>query len=513
MANLEKEALEYLEMGFSVIPVKLDKKPVLPSWVEYQKRKPTRAEVSNWFTGYDNIAGVAIITGAVSGLVVLDLEEGADITGLEIPHTPTAKTGGGGRHGYFKHPGFQVKNSAKQLGPKIDVRGDGGYVVAPPSISSKGAYEWLIDLDTPLAPMPEWLVKKPQASAEIQRDDSAANKILPADAKPIEQDKTWGDILRGVEEGRRHDSATRIAGKLLRHFPSKDHDRFVLPAFEAWNGLNIPPLEPQELRSIYISLKQKHESANPEKAPKHERQLLTASDLLKMPDDEKPEFLINMLVPENGITALSGHPGVGKSWIMLHMAQCVATGARFLDEFGTKQGNVLVVDEESGKWNLKDRIHMLGYPDDIPVYFYSQNGFKVDEKEDLDKLLETVAEKDIKLVIIDPFVAIHSKVENSAEEAHAVMEFLQRFNSIGAAVLMIHHHRKGGIGGGGLSLRGSSAFSGRLDSHITVSSADKSLNPLNLDIEQEKSRRGSKVAPFRIALLQNMETGSMSASI
>jgi hypothetical protein len=88
MPSLEKEALEYLEQGFSVIPVKLDKRPVLPSWLEYQKHKPTRAEVSNWFTGYENIAGVAIVTGKVSNIVVLDVEVDGDITGLKMPRTP-----------------------------------------------------------------------------------------------------------------------------------------------------------------------------------------------------------------------------------------------------------------------------------------------------------------------------------------------------------------------------------------------------------------------------------------
>ena len=83
-----EQALRYLNHGFSVIPVGRDKKPLLSSWAEYQKRKPTEAEVREWWFKYEPV-GVAIITGQISGLVVLDVEKGGDITPLNLPFTPT----------------------------------------------------------------------------------------------------------------------------------------------------------------------------------------------------------------------------------------------------------------------------------------------------------------------------------------------------------------------------------------------------------------------------------------
>jgi putative DNA primase/helicase len=99
-------------------------------------------------------AHVAIATGARSGLIVIDLDckpgkDGlASLNALAEPHggllrTCMVRTGSGGLHLYFKHPGGHVANSAGEMGPGIDVRGEGGYVIAPPSGHvSGGRYEW-----------------------------------------------------------------------------------------------------------------------------------------------------------------------------------------------------------------------------------------------------------------------------------------------------------------------------------------------------------------------------------
>ncbi len=81
-------------------------------------------------------ANVAIATGAISGLVVIDIDgpdgEASLATLPPMPETRIVQTGRG-RHLYFAHPGGAVPNSAGKLGKGIDVRGDSGYVVAPPS--------------------------------------------------------------------------------------------------------------------------------------------------------------------------------------------------------------------------------------------------------------------------------------------------------------------------------------------------------------------------------------------
>jgi len=240
-----EQALKYLEHGFSVIPVGRDKKPIIQSWAEFQGRKPAEDEVRQWWFELEP-SGVAIITGKVSNLVVLDTEKGADVSKLSIPETPTVATGGGGQHYYFKHPSRDIQNATRFM-PLMDIRGDGGYVVAPPSLHPSGnAYEWIKGLETPLAEMPEWMDTKQQ-----KQPTPSLETTQPKNA--------WEDLMHGVEEGRRHDAAVRVVGKLLAHIPRKDREGVVLPLLEAWNATNTPPLPQDELWNIYDDIRERHE--------------------------------------------------------------------------------------------------------------------------------------------------------------------------------------------------------------------------------------------------------------
>lgn len=158
---------DYIEKySLSVIPIrKGEKKPDITSWMPYQQRLPTQSELDSWFSeGHKK--NIAVVTGHLSGIVVLDLDEkngkSASKTlaelGYELPEvTVIARTPSGGWHYYFKHPGFHVSTRAGVL-EGIDIRGDGGCTVLPPSKLQEGSYEWLFSPDsTPIADMPEWL--------------------------------------------------------------------------------------------------------------------------------------------------------------------------------------------------------------------------------------------------------------------------------------------------------------------------------------------------------------------
>ena len=154
-----EEILSYLDRGFSIIPIPPRKKAPVIKWKEFQSRRATREEATNWFQGHEDL-NVAIVTGAISGIVVIDVDgdEGnqtiAQFGGP--PSTPTVKTGKG-KHYYFKHPGFEIRNKVGFL-PGIDIRGDGGYAVAPPSTHENGQqYTWEVGLETPLADLPGWV--------------------------------------------------------------------------------------------------------------------------------------------------------------------------------------------------------------------------------------------------------------------------------------------------------------------------------------------------------------------
>jgi hypothetical protein len=97
---------------------------------------------------------LAVITGAVSSVVVLDVDK-PDFFKHPVPDTLTAKTSRG-HHYYFKHPGFEVRTTHLGFG---ELKGDGGLVIAPPSVHPDGSeYEWTCIPDGELiAEMPDWL--------------------------------------------------------------------------------------------------------------------------------------------------------------------------------------------------------------------------------------------------------------------------------------------------------------------------------------------------------------------
>ncbi len=131
-------ALKYRELGFSVIPVNSKNKTgcAFP-WKPFQTRLATCDEIKKWWDEYPN-HGVAIITGEVSGIIVLDLDcreafdgivEAQERFGFPEAHGHYiyAQTGGNGRHYIFKHPGFGVRNhsGAGAIAPGVEVKGSG----------------------------------------------------------------------------------------------------------------------------------------------------------------------------------------------------------------------------------------------------------------------------------------------------------------------------------------------------------------------------------------------------
>lgn len=499
--DLFNSAIEYVKLGWKIVPLK-GKQPVPGfQWGDLRDKETTEEDVQNWFESYKGvITGLGLITGYTESICVLDLESNEDPTKYVIPETVSSRSGGGGWHYYFSIPDEMDNQELpttdlRKFGITGELRADKTYTTLPPSAHpSGGKYEWIIPLEIEkLAPLPQWL--------------------LDLVKKNTSQQTNWEETIQGATEGSRNTTTVKVAGKLLYHFPETEWGSIVLPMLKSWNKEhNTPPLSDKEVVTIFKSLAQRREKSGNtdgyinknselDESAFVKRKILTVSDIFSMPEEEKPEFLVDKLVPEKGIIAVSGHPGCGKSWFMLHMAQCIASGEKFLGEMETKKGNVLIVDEENGVWEMKRRIQLLGYSENANIHFYCQSGFKIDKKRDLDELLDVITKQNIKLVIFDPFVAIHSKVENSAEDAQIVMENLQKFNLVGASVLFIHHHRKG-VGSGGQSLRGSSAFSGRLDSHITVEKSNETDTTTSMDIDHAKSRRGKNLAPFRIILTQ-----------
>lgn len=207
--------------------------------------------VDRWFRGAELNLGIA--TGAASGVIVLDIDprHGGDdaLRALEQQHgmlPPTWRflTGGGGEHIVFRHPGGVVPNSAGRLGRGIDLRGDGGYIVAPPSQHISGrAYAVSVDHhpdEVELAAVPVWLM------ALLRRRSSNGK----AAARPADE---WRSVVGGnVAEGERNRTLASIAGHLLRN---RIDPWVTIELLQAWNSSKCnPPLGDAEVMTTVRSI-------------------------------------------------------------------------------------------------------------------------------------------------------------------------------------------------------------------------------------------------------------------
>lgn len=181
------------------------KHPVFFKWQQIGHESVTTIEA--WYRNYQD-ANLGVITGKESGVIVLDIDpkhggfeslKAAEERYEELPETPTVITGSGGRHFYFKHPGGKIGNRAGLFGGGVDIRGDGGFVVAPHSKHINGRYEWEISpMEMPFSDLPQWLYR------EIQQEA----------AKPSAAQQVTGEIMMG--EGGRDNWLTSMAGTLRK---------------------------------------------------------------------------------------------------------------------------------------------------------------------------------------------------------------------------------------------------------------------------------------------------------
>jgi len=168
-----KIALEYLQRHkFSVIPVAKNKKPLI-KWEEFQRRLPTEEEVREWFTKYPD-ANIGIVTGELSGIAVIDIDNN-NWEIFDVKKAPAVKTPRG-YHFYCLYKDG-ITNTVRVEGKPVDIRGEGGYVVAPPSVNGEGKrYTWIRSLSIGLPEFPMEILAK---SGEKYNNHSDLDERLP----------------------------------------------------------------------------------------------------------------------------------------------------------------------------------------------------------------------------------------------------------------------------------------------------------------------------------------------
>jgi len=223
----------YLRKGFSVIPLKAGtKEPALPSWKEYQTRQPTFEEVTNWWQSNPE-ANVGLVCGKESDAIALDVDDLEKFEavrkerGWKIPRTAMVITPRG-CHIYFRYPkGYTVRRHYREdFGAEL--RGDGCYVVAPPSVVNGHRYKWMCDGDRELSVFTAELAEPPIELLEAfgvpketeQPESTIVNATLQRKNGNQRKEYLIPAIVALLQpywvEGQRHDLSLALSGALAK---------------------------------------------------------------------------------------------------------------------------------------------------------------------------------------------------------------------------------------------------------------------------------------------------------
>lgn len=255
MSNLDI-ALQYYQRGLLPIPCNLVKKPII-KWKELQDTMPDESTIKSWWAT-NSIPAMAIITGKISNIVVVDIDDmdiGPSNLAKYIPadiETPTAITPTGGLHYYFKYPGKELRNNTEAI-PGCDFRGDGGYIIAPPSHCEyekkgkfiKGDYKWIKSIfDVPLADLPDAYISfiLSFSFALYKGDDEFVKDGFRQGENSIRQFSSNSSIF---VEGKRDDALFHAANCLVK---GNAEEKFLNEIMQILGRNCNPPFPPDELQ-------------------------------------------------------------------------------------------------------------------------------------------------------------------------------------------------------------------------------------------------------------------------
>ncbi len=217
---------------------------------------------------------------------------------------------------------------------------------------------------------------------------------------------------------------------------------------------------------------------------------------LRQKDFPPNKWIVDRLVPDNGITCISGKPKVGKSFWALYLAICLALGAKFLDEFETQQSAVLFISKEDPQKLIQERIKLLTDNQTLPIYFCTDTKLFLDTDRFMNEVIKIIQDKNIKVIIVDSFRRIFKGEENSSQVIAEVQYRFKILLELGVSIIFIHHHGKEGFfkREAGDKLRGSSDILAMLDCLLIVERKDD----LTLKITQAALRSDKPIESFLV---------------
>jgi Bifunctional DNA primase/polymerase, N-terminal/AAA domain len=471
-------AIKYASIGLAVIPLH-GKKPYFDDWPN--QASTSEPLIRKWWT-QDPGANVGIATGRRSNVFVLDvdLKNGGQesLDALFHKHgcfepTWTAITGSGGSHYFFRYPAMEIGTKAGIL-PGLDIRGNGGQVVAAPSIHPDTHRRYIWDglrepWDDPkgLAEAPAWLLEM------LTTRPRSSPVIVP------------GKIVHGVQ----HRTLVSLAGQMRRMGLSADE---IYPSLMRVNERRCQtPGSADNIRQIADSMekyqpaeKNLYRTANEmwrivaaheERLNQIRNDLLPVDGLSLLRADLQPVKEIIDGILYNGLTILAGPPKAGKSYLTLCMAISVAAGAKFLNaKRVSAPGRVSYFALEESKRRTASRLRQLTHDEGIEFtqnieFLYAIKSLNTGGLGDLDAYLGQAKPT---LAIIDTLMAFVTGDRNSRsdvfrrdyQELKSIQELAIKHET---AIVVVHHTNK--LGGEGIgSVAGTHGVTAAADSIWTM---------------------------------------------
>lgn len=448
--------------------------------------------IRHWWEGEPN-ANIGVRTGEESGIVVIDVDprHGGDVAFEALlaqhgplPVTPRVRTGGGGWHIYFAHPGGGLKVGNRQdMVPGVDVRGDGGYVLGAGSNHVHGDYLLEAGLglhDVPLAQMPLWLL-------DLILGNEAEPLPVPVPPTPTSPTQAAEQLLPegALGKGQRHPTLFAMAAAMRHKGMSRAG---IEAALRAENQARCsPPLEEKDIQKMLTGVLKYPAGGVPSARmlsalPREEvvRETKAAFESASDPkvELEQVQWVARGLVAERSITLITGKPKVaGKSTFVAHLVAKVLDGHPFIGMLTVKTPVVVLTEERTSFVELLKRTGLIGR-DDIKFLRYSP-AREATFAEQVAAAREVCKEMGAKLLIIDTlaqFIGLRGDTENDPGAALEGLKPVQEAANEGLAVIVVHHEKKSG-GGVGDSSRGSTAFTGAVDIIMSVQRPEGQTSP------------------------------------
>ena len=481
-------ALRYAAKGWRVFPVHTThsnacscgnaecrspaKHPLTPNGVKDATCDP--AQIRTWWEEYFPDANIGIATG--QGLLVVDIDpkNGGSLEALNtfmaIPPTASLRTGSGGAHLYFAYDrSLIIRNSAGKLAPGIDVRGENGYVVAPPSLHICGKrYRW--DRDSGLLPAPDALLQRllekapPALLSQDRSSKEAPNKEAPRKESSAQAAAPSGF----VPEGKRNATLTSLAGSLRNQGANEEAMFITLQAFN--KGCCQPPMTEYEVRQVCKSAANWTAGVSG-KVPSSGALVVKQVAALMSEQEPSPPWAIPGLLPE-GVTLLAGKPKMGKSWLALSMAISIAQGENALGALPTNQGTVLYLGLEDNQQRIYARAGKL-VQEIPPALFWSGScaALTMGGLTDLEGWIASATQP--RLLVIDTFARVRAQNGMSsgsvyADDYAAITPLKTLAEQYHLSILLIHHLRKSGASDPMDEISGSTGLTGATDCNMVL---------------------------------------------